>query len=80
MTKEALVEEPKTRLPRGYEVITAIYNKGQKKIAILNKGNCDITIKKGTQIAEAHPVNVRKNDPESPNNIKGVSGEKGDVD
>ena len=76
MTKEALVEETKGNLPRDYEVITAIYHKGQKKIAILNKGNCDITIKGRTQIAEAYPVNVRKSDPESPDNIKGVLEEK----
>ena len=76
MTKEAFLEEPKGNLPRGYEVITAIYHKGQKKIAILNKGNCDITIKGGTQVAEAYLVNVRKSDPESPDNIKGVLEEK----
>ena len=69
----------------GLEVMTALYTKGQDRIAVLNQRDSDVIIKKGAQIAERQQVKPKKADKkdtekQNQTGIKEVNDDKDRVD
>ena len=61
ITEDVMIERKASGLT-GLEVVTALYAKGQDKIAVLNQRGNDVIIKKGVQIAEKRLVKPREAD------------------